>query len=124
MAEELPVVETKRLDHLGLIAGFCKKIDLEKQLNLLLPKTRGDVKLTSGEAILAMILNGLGFRERRLYLTAHFYKDKATEQLFGNKFNINNLNDDVLGRALDAIYQYGPSKLFTDIAFKTAWDLV
>ena len=76
--EDCPIVTAKRLDHFGLIAGICKKIHLVELIDELLPKTRGAVKVSHGEAVLAMIMNGLGFRERRLYLTSLFYKDKAS----------------------------------------------
>ena len=45
---EIPKAVAKRIDHLGLVAGICKSISLVEQINLLLPKTRGDVKLSSG----------------------------------------------------------------------------
>lgn len=87
-------VQSKRLDHFGLIAGLCKKIRLVELIDDLLPKTRGDVKISHGEAILAMIINGLGFSERRLYLTPLFFSDKATDKIFWEGFNPKYLNDD------------------------------
>lgn len=44
--EEYPKAIAKKVDHLGLVAG-CKSISLIEQVDTLLPKTRGDVKLTS-----------------------------------------------------------------------------
>jgi transposase len=100
---EIPKAVAKRIDHLGLVAGICKSIGLVEQIDNLLPKTRGDVKLSSGEAILAMILNGLGFKERRMYHVSKFFSDKSYEIIFGDEFELNFLNDDVLGRTLDAM---------------------
>lgn len=65
--EEVAKAIAKRIDHLGLIAGICKSINLVEQVDTLLPKTRGDIKLTSGEAVLALIIIALGFKERRMY---------------------------------------------------------
>jgi hypothetical protein len=41
--EEIPKAIAKRMDHLGLVAGICKSIGLVEQIDLLIPKTRGDV---------------------------------------------------------------------------------
>lgn len=121
--EDCPIVTAKRLDHFGLIAGICKKIRLVELFDELLPKTRGAVKVSHGESVYAMILNGLGFKERRLYLTSHFYKDKATDKIFWDGFDPNCLNDDVLARTLDAIHKYGATKLFSELSIRTGLEL-
>lgn len=118
-----PEVQSKRIDHFGLIAGICKKIRLIELIDELLPKTRGDVKISHGEAILAMIMNGLGFRERRLYLTPLFFSDKATDKIFWEGFDPKYLNDDVLARTLDAIHKYGATKLFSTLSIRTGLEL-
>jgi transposase len=51
----------QRLDHLGLVAGMCKKLELEEYLNKKLPATGKDKKLSYGTLVIGMILNGLGF---------------------------------------------------------------
>jgi transposase len=55
-----------------------------------------------------MILNGLGFTGRRLYLTPQFFEGKPLERLLGEGILAKHLNDDALGDALDAIAAYGP----------------
>lgn len=62
-----------------------------------------------------MVLNGLGFIERRLYLFPDFFDDIAVERLLGEGITRDHLNDDVLGRTLDAIAAYGPTELFNEI---------
>ena len=62
-----------------------------------------------------MVLNGLGFVERRLYLFPDFFDDIAVEHLLGAGTTRDQLNDDVLGRTLDAISNYGPTELFNEI---------
>ena len=42
--------------------------------------------------------------------------DKPVERLIGEGIEAGHLNDDVLGRALDAIYAYGPDKLYPQLA--------
>lgn len=72
-----------------------------------------------GQCVKAMILNGLGFVNRALYLMPHFFKDKPVERLLGQGVEAGHLNDDALGRALDAIYAYGPEELYGQLAFQS-----
>ena len=46
----------------------------------------------------------------------HFFKDKPVERLLGEGITAEQLNDDALGRALDAIYAYGPEQLYGELA--------
>jgi transposase len=68
----------------------------------------------------ALILNGLGFVQRRLYLVSHFFSDKPTELLLGAGIEGSHLNDSVIGRALDALHDYGTTRLFTTLAAHAA----
>ena len=40
-------------------------------------------KITTGQVIKALILNGLGMVSRPLYLFSQFFEDKAIEKLLG-----------------------------------------
>jgi Domain of unknown function (DUF4277) len=55
----------QRLDHLGLVSGFCKEIGLEELINECMPKESHKSMISSGTLLVAMILNGLGFVHRR-----------------------------------------------------------
>ena len=57
---------TERLDHLGIVAGVCREIGLAEFLDAQAAPSRQ--KVSVGTATLAMVLNGLGFSNRRLYL--------------------------------------------------------
>ena len=59
-----------------------------------------------------MILNGLGLVSAPLYLFEQFFVGKATEHLLGEEVLSEHLNDDRLGRVLDAMYLQGLSSLF------------
>ena len=59
--------------------------------------------ISLGNAVKAMVLNGLGFVNQRLYLVPSFFESKPTERLIGKGISPEHLNDDVLGRALDAL---------------------
>src|SRR5262245_1587727 len=65
-----------------------------------------------------MILNGLGFSNRRLYLVPQFFATKAVERLLGPGITAEDLNDDCLGRALDWLYAHDPTTLFAGIALR------
>jgi Domain of unknown function (DUF4277) len=61
----------ERLDHLGVVAGVCQEIGLAAYLDRLAGETNHHVSM--GTATVAMILNGLGFSNRRLYLVPQFF---------------------------------------------------
>jgi transposase len=51
--------------------------------------------------MVAMILNGRGFSNRRLCLVSQFFANKPVERLLGPGITGEDLNDDRLGRAFD-----------------------
>jgi transposase len=65
-----------------------------------------------------MILNGLGFSNRRLYLVPQFFATKPVEHLLGLGISAEDLSDDCLGRALDWLYAHDPTTLFAGIALR------
>src|SRR5260370_42071854 len=69
-----------------------------------------------GNAKVAMILNGLGFSNRQLYLVPQFFVNKPVEHLLGAGMTAEMLNDDCLGRTLDWLYAHDLTKLFAGIA--------
>jgi transposase len=69
-----------------------------------------------GTATVAMILNGLGFSNRRLYLVPQFFANKPVEHLLGPGLEAADLNDDCLDRTLDWLYAHDPTQLFAGIA--------
>jgi transposase len=73
-----------------------------------------------GEAVKAMVLNGLGFANHALYLVPRFFENKPTHQLVSLRVAPAQLNDDALGRALDTLYAYGVTELYSLIAATAA----
>ena len=104
----------ERLDHLGIVAGVCQEIGLAAYLDAL--DTSYHARVSVGTATVAMILNGLGFSNRRLYLVPQFFADKPVETLLGPGITANELNDECLGRTLDWLYAHDPTALFAGIA--------
>jgi transposase len=106
----------ERLDHLGIVAGVCREIGLADYLDA--QDERSHERVGVGTATVAMILNGLGFSNRQLYLVPQFFATKAVERLLGPGITAEDLNDDCLGRALDWLYAHDPTTLFAGIALR------
>jgi transposase len=104
----------ERLDHLGIVAGVCQEIGLAAWLDEQDPTNRQQVSV--GTATTAMILNGLGFSNRQLYLVPQYFANKPVEHLLGRGITADMLNDACLGRTLDWLYAHDPTRLFAGIA--------
>jgi len=107
---------SKVLDHLGLVAGMYDELGIGELIDRIVPQEAAKRTVSIGQAVKAMVLNGLGFTQRALYLSPLFFRDKPVERLIGEGVEAAHLNDDVLGRALDAIYTYGPDQLYPQLA--------
>jgi hypothetical protein len=57
-------VVVERLDQLGMVAGICREIGLAEYLDALAGPSQQQVSV--GTATVALLLNGLGFSNRRL----------------------------------------------------------
>ena len=112
-------IKVQDLDHGGIIAGIIDEMGLVAQIDQIIPK-HGNQKVTTGQAVKAMILNGLGMISSPLYLFEKFFEGKATEHLLGEGILPEHLNDDCLGRALDKLYQAGVTKVFVTVALAAA----
>jgi transposase len=110
-------IEIERLDHLGVVAGVIKdpKVRLIGLIDERL-KPDAQVNVTPGEAVAAMILNGLGFVQEVISLTPDFFEDKPVGLLLREGITADQLNRHKLGRTLDSIYDYGCENFFNEIA--------
>lgn len=115
-------ITTKVIDHHGLVAAVCKDLGIEEKINHRIGSKDPRRKIQPGLATLAMIINGLGFTNRRLYLTPQFFQSKAIEFLFEKQVCASDFNDHILGKVLDEISAYGSSKLYGEIAFEIAME--
>jgi transposase len=114
-------LKTFPFDHHGLIAAVCKDLQIADRIDRLLPVHDARV-VSPGRAVVALILNGLGFTNRRLYLTPQFFASKPVERLLEAPIQAQDLNDYTLGHALDDLSDYGVSRLFGTVAFGIALD--
>lgn len=111
----MEILCTKRLDNLGIVMGTLKELGI---IDLIDKKVGRDdqQKVSTGEAVAAMVINGLGFVGRPLSLTPQFFETKALDVLFSREISPEALNRHRLGRALDEIHGYGCELLFSEIA--------
>lgn len=117
MALELENLSSKRLDHLGIVAQVCREIQLSSEIDRLLGIDSRQ-KVTGGEAVVAMILNALGFVDRPLYLFPEFFRTKPVDLLIREGLTPEMFNDDVLGRTLDKLFTRGLEEIFLNVAVK------
>lgn len=94
------------IDELGIVQAIDKHLQIDGK--------ERDVSL--GVLCKALILNGLGFTQRTLYMVSTFFEDKPIEALLGDGIEPGQLNDTTLGRCLDAIHSYGCTTLYANVA--------
>jgi len=108
--------QTERLDHLGIVAGVCQEAGIAEWLDKQAGDSRRSVSI--GKATVAMVLNGLGFSNRQLYLVPQYFENKPVEHLLGEGITADMLNDDCLGRTLDWLYEHDVTTLFAGLALQ------
>ncbi len=111
-------VQVKNLDHLGIVAGIIDEIGIVEIINSKLG-TDCREKITSGQIVKAIILNGLGFVSKPLYLFSQFFEDKAIEELLGQGIKSQYINDDKIGRVMDELFEFGLNNIFLEIVLTT-----
>ena len=115
-----PLYRTQILDHLGLVAGMFDELGIGDVIDHATHQNPEMRDLTVGEAVKAMVLNGLGFLNQALYLVPRFFQHKPTSRLISLRVTPEQLNDDALGRALDTLYATGVTELYSLIAATAA----
>jgi transposase len=108
-------VRGERLDHLGLTASVIKDLELIDMIDRRLVPDEHE-RITPGEAVAGMILNGLGFAHRPLSLTPQFFANKPLDLLFRHGIDAEMFNRFKLGRTLDDASAYGCDLLFQELA--------
>jgi transposase len=111
---------SQTLDHLGLVAGMFDELGIGDVIDNATQQNPEMRDLTVGEAVKAMVLNGLGFINQTLYLVPRFFQNKPTSRLIASRVIPAQLNDDALGRALATLYDYGVTALYSLIAATAA----
>lgn len=112
-------IRVQDIDHNGIVAGIIDEMGLVEQLNQRLGQHPLHV-VSPGQAVKAMILNGLGFVSAPLYLFEQFFVGKATEHLIGEGIQPEHLNDDRMGRVLEQLHEAGLTEVFVEVALRAA----
>jgi transposase len=112
-------IEIQNIDHLGIVAGIIDAIGLVEIINELIGEEKGE-KVSPGHVVKAMILNGLGFVSKPLYMFPQYFETIACEHLIGIGVKPEYLNDDKLGRVMDKLFIKGLDTIFFIIALKAA----
>jgi len=94
---------------------MCQELKIAQSVNSHIVEGENRI-LSHGDAVVSMILNGLGFSGMPLYMTPHYFEDKPVELLIGEGIEARHINDVALGRTLDKLYEYGITNLFSKIA--------
>ena len=68
--------EIKNIDHLRIVAGLIDEIGIVEIINSKLGIDCRE-KIASGIVVKAILINGLEFFSRPLYLFSHFFEDKG-----------------------------------------------
>jgi Domain of unknown function (DUF4277) len=63
---------SKQIDHLGLVSGMIDELGLVELINLQLERDGKERSISLGTLVKSLILNGLGFTERTLYMVSAF----------------------------------------------------
>ena len=106
----------KNIDHLGLIAGMVDELGIVEVIDNALSQDHEKRHISIGQTIKALIINGLGFTGRPMYLTPQFFATKPTKVLIGEGVKAEHLNENTIGRAMDSLYKHGVSALFSLIS--------
>lgn len=85
-------IKIQNIDHLGIVAGIIDAIGLVEIINDLIGEEKGE-KVSPGHVVKAMILNGLGFVSKPLYMFPQFFETIACEHLIGAGVKPEYLND-------------------------------
>lgn len=115
-----PIYQSQVLDHLGLVAAMYEELGIGTVIDHTIAQDATKRTVSLGQAVKAMVLNGLGFVNQQLYLVPSFFHNKPTARLIGPGIEAAHLNDDVLGRALEALYGAGVTPLYSLIATQAA----
>ena len=77
-AEDLQkICESKDLDHLGLVAGMYDELEIGERIDEHISQDFEQREVSIGQAVKAMVLNGLGFVRQSLYLIPQFFPGLA-----------------------------------------------
>jgi transposase len=95
---------------------MCEEIGLVDLIDQAVGNQAKNKHLTYVQAVKCMILNGLGFISRTLYMYSEYLEGKLIDHLLGTPVILERINDNALGRTLDKLFEMAVTEFFTKIA--------
>jgi transposase len=109
-------IEAYPVQHLPIIKAYADKLGLVGLINHLVPT---EMNVDAGTVVLGLVLDTLSGRSP-LYRVEEFFAQQDTELLLGKAVPAHALNDDLVGRVLDRLYDMGTMQIFTACAVRAA----
>ena len=91
------------------------ELGIGKVIDSLIEQDFDQRHVSLGDCCKSMVLCGLGYTEKSLYLVPQYFEGKAVELLIGKGIKAEHLNASRLGRSLDEIYKYGTTSLYSKL---------
>jgi len=114
--EILNQMQITRPDHLPVVAAFCRRIGLINIIDRVVPN---EMDVSVGTIIQGMVLDTLSGRSP-LYRLEEFFEHQDTQLLLGQEVDTTSFNDTTVARALDALFNIGAEKVFSEVAFSAS----
>jgi hypothetical protein len=115
-----PSASSESVAHLGLVAGMFDERGLGEVIDRATPHDPAPRLVTLGNAVKAMVLNGLGVVNQPLYRGPRFFQHKPPQRLIAPGLDATHRTADTLGRALETRYAHGVTELSALIATTAA----
>ncbi|MDI6800399.1 MAG: IS1634 family transposase [Actinomycetota bacterium] len=116
IGEMLAEMNITHAEHLPVVATFMERMGIVDTINAAAPT---EMVVDSGTVVKLMVLDTLSGRSP-LYRLETFAESIDTGLLLGRETPSTAFNDTTLGRAMDAVYEAGTEKLFSQIALRAA----
>lgn len=100
------------IQHLGIAAGVHNEVKLAEPIDRNISRNR---KISVGQAVQAMIVKAQGFSGRNLSLNTRHYENRPVGVLFREGLKARDLHDSSRRTALEVIYEYGFTELFSHL---------
>jgi len=109
-------MQMTRANYLPIVATFCRRVGLTETINRIVPN---QMEVDVGTIIQGMVLDTLSGRSP-LYRLGTFFRHQDTELLFGREVPWTAFNDTTVGRAMDAVFEAGTQKVFSEVTFQAS----
>lgn len=120
MRPDQPTYHRQGIDHLGLVAGMFDARGMGEIIDQATPQNPERRALTVGEAVNAMVLNGLGCIHHARYLVPRFFHHTPTSQRMSPRVTPHQLDDAAFGRALETLDASGVTARYSRLAATAA----